>query len=92
MTGALRHEVLALYREILRTARVFRGQKDAQGVEWMARLVHSARQEFAAAKDITDSGEITRRLIVGRDALYSIHEKVRTMRTRACVRALTRRR
>ncbi len=74
--GAIRSEVLSLYREILRTARVFRGQKDASGSDWMPRLLTSARHEFQSARDLTDPVEISRRLVVGRDALYQIHEKV----------------
>lgn len=75
-SGALRNEVLSLYREILRTSRIFKGQRDSNGVDWMPRLVESARQEFQSARDLTEEVEISRRIVVGRDALYQIQGKV----------------
>lgn len=73
---ALRSEVLSLYREILRTARVFRGNADQHGGDWMERLVQSARGELEAARNITSSEDITRRIVVARDALYKIQAKL----------------
>lgn len=74
--AAMRTEALSLYREILRTARVFSGQKDANGVDWMPRLIASAREEFQSARDLGEEVEISRRIVVGRDALYKIQGKV----------------
>lgn len=72
----LRGEVLALYREILRTSRVFRGQKNKHGDDWGKLIVRSARSEIEEARSMSDSEEVTRRIVVGRDALYKIHEKI----------------
>lgn len=76
MSHNLRKDVLRLYRDILRTARVFHRQLDASGQDYAALLAASARKEFESARTITSREQIYRRLIVGRDALYQIHDKV----------------
>lgn len=40
-------------------------------------LRNSARSEFQKGRDLKDLEEIYRRLVVGRDALYQVQEKVR---------------
>jgi len=75
-TANLRREALQLYREILRTTRVFAGQTDPSGRDYAAALAASARSEFESSRSVTDAEEIYRRLVVGRDALHQIHDKV----------------
>lgn len=76
-TSNLRREALQLYREVVRTTRVFSGQLDTQGQDYATVLRASARKEFEKARGLTSREEIYRRLVVGRDALHQIHDKVR---------------
>lgn len=75
-TSNLRREVLQLYREIVRTSKAFSGQLDANGKDYATLVMSSARKEIEAASDIDSREEIYRRLVVGRDALHRIHDKV----------------
>lgn len=72
----LRREVLQLYREILRTTRIFAGQKDASHNDYSVVIARSARAEFERARGVISQEEIVKRIVVGRDALHQIHEKV----------------
>lgn len=80
----LRREALQLYREIVRTTKVFSGQLDGQGQDYATVLCASARKEFEEARALTSREEIYRRLVVGRDALHRIHDKVRGQK-RSCL-------
>lgn len=79
---SLRREALALYREILRTARAFTGQRDGAGRDYVAVLAASARREFEDARG-AGAEEAARRVVVGREALYKLHDMVRWRATRA---------
>ena len=80
----LRREALQLYREIVRTSKVFAGQVDANGKDYATALAASARKEFEEARSLTSREEVFRRIVVGRDALHQIHDKVRVKsRTRS---------
>lgn len=73
----LRKEALQLYREIVRTSKVFAGQLDANGKDYAALLSASARKEFEDSRSLTSREDIFRRIVIGRDALHQIHEQVR---------------
>lgn len=72
----LRREALQLYREIVRTSKLFAGQLDANGKNYAVVISASARKEFEDARLLTSREEIFRKIVVGRDALHQIHEKV----------------
>ena len=61
-------ESLALYRDILRTARHFTWVNDA-GQPWRTVLVENARAEFEQARYESDPLVIARLQFVGRDCL-----------------------
>lgn len=75
-TTNLRKEALQLYREIVRTAKFFSGQLDANGQDYAYVLCVSARKEFEEARSLTSREEIYRKLVVGRDALHQVQDKV----------------
>lgn len=72
----LRKEALQLYREIVRTSKFFSGQLDANGKDYATLLSTSARKEFEQARSLTSREEIFRRIVVGREALHQVHDKV----------------
>jgi len=69
-----RREALALYREILRTTRLFTWTNE-QGVPWRDLLRESARMEYEQARYETDPEVIARLLVVGRDAVQAAIDK-----------------
>jgi hypothetical protein len=69
-----RKEALSLYREILRTTRVFHWC-DETGTPWINRLRKEARKEFEASKEETDPLIIARMLVTGRDCVQQIQQK-----------------
>lgn len=70
-----RTEALRLYRDILRATRVFVWRNE-QGILWSDILKRNARQEFEQCRSERDPETITRMIIVGRDSLNQIMEKV----------------
>lgn len=73
----LRHEVLQLYREILRTARVFRGHGEALQQDNCYTICRSARTEIEKARNLTSREDILRHLVAARAALQQVQQKVR---------------
>ena len=71
----LRTESLKLYRDILRASRMFTWTNEA-GQPWGEILKANARKEFEQARYEKDPLIITRLLVVGRDSLNQIKEKV----------------
>lgn len=69
-----RREALALYREILRTTRLFTWTNE-QGVLWRDLLRDSARMEYEQARYETDPEVVARLLVVGRDAVQAALDK-----------------
>jgi Complex 1 protein (LYR family) len=63
-----RREVLALWRDVLRTSRAFYWSND-NGIPWCRVLRESARKEFEAAKKEKDPVIIMRLLVVGRQCV-----------------------
>lgn len=76
-SNQLRQEVLQMYREILRTARVFRGQLDGQCEDYCRVICTSARTELNNARKLTSQEEIMRRIVTARAALENVQRKVR---------------
>ncbi|CAN8064740.1 unnamed protein product [Agarophyton chilense] len=74
--SSLRHEALQLYRDILRTARIFRGQTNDKMQNMESELRKSARREFEQNRTLISREDICRSLVVGRDALHQIQEKI----------------
>ncbi len=68
-------ESLALYRDILRTARMFTWKNEA-GEEWGAVLAANARKEFEQARFETDPLVLARMHFVGRDCLVQTKDKI----------------
>lgn len=75
--SSLRQEVLQLYREILRTARVFRGQQDGQQQDYCQAVCKSARKEIESFRSLTSHEEVLRHLVTARTALEQVQQKVR---------------
>jgi len=63
-----RREVLALWRDVLRTSRAFYWSND-KGIPWCRVLKESARKEFEAARNEKDPLIIMRMLVVGRQCV-----------------------
>lgn len=72
---SLRSESLKLYRDILRASRMFTWANEA-GEPWRDVLRKNARKEFEQARYERDTLVITRLLVVGRDSLKQINEKL----------------
>lgn len=75
-SSQVRQQVLQLYREILRTARLFRGQVDQNNRDYCQLICRSARSEIDKARNLSSSEEVMRRIITGRVALDEIQQKV----------------
>ncbi len=69
-----RKEALSLYREILRTTKVFHWCDD-KGLPWSVRLRKEARREFEESREETDPLIIARMLVTGRDCVQQIQQK-----------------
>ncbi|KYR02715.1 hypothetical protein DLAC_00179 [Tieghemostelium lacteum] len=72
-----RKEALRLYRDILRTIRVFE-HKNEHGVPWKNIIRDSTRQEFEIARYESDPNKVVEMLMVGRDCLMKIQEGIIT--------------
>ncbi|KAG6622955.1 Complex 1 LYR protein [Phytophthora cinnamomi] len=70
-----RKEVLRLYREILRTTRMF-PHRNEQGQLWSAVLQQNARMEIEQNRYETDSETISKRILFGWKCLQEVQEKV----------------
>eukprot|EP00742_Colponemidia_sp_Colp-10_P012631 GILJ01014214.1.p1 GENE.GILJ01014214.1~~GILJ01014214.1.p1 ORF type:complete len:103 (-),score=9.42 GILJ01014214.1:181-489(-) len=68
-------EALRLYRDILRACRKFTWANE-QGEPWGEVIKKSTRAEFEAARNETDPVLIARSLVVGRDCLMQLEEKM----------------
>ena len=68
-------EILLLYREALQMTRRFTWAND-DGEPWEDILRRTARAEFEAMRDETDSVKVGKFLITWRESVTRIHEKV----------------
>ena len=73
-----RREVLALYRDILRTARAFYWP-DENGEQWSTVLKRSARKEFEQARNEKDPLIVARLIVVGRQCVQDTKNKFNEM-------------
>jgi hypothetical protein len=71
----MNRESLALYRDILRAARVFTWN-NAAGQPWRGLLIANARKEFEQARLENDPLVVARLLFVGRDCLNQTKDKL----------------
>lgn len=77
-----RREALALYRDILRAARLF-AWPDDRGVPWREVLRANARREFEEARGERDPEVVARLLIGGRDAVQQALDRLADASRRA---------
>ena len=71
---SLNREALKLYRDILRTSKLFTWPHES-GVPWSVLLKQNARKEFEEARFEKDPLLISRMLYVGRDCLNQTTDK-----------------
>jgi hypothetical protein len=72
---SLRSEALSLYRESLRTCRVFTWQHPT-GRPWGEVLAETLRAEFEAARQEKEPGRVLQLLVNGREALRNTQERL----------------
>ncbi len=70
-----KRESLILYRDVLKLAKKFYWCHK-NGKEWSEILVKSARKEFEENRDLLDSAELGRKLVIGRQAIIEVDEKI----------------
>ncbi|KAG7391119.1 hypothetical protein PHYPSEUDO_005886 [Phytophthora pseudosyringae] len=70
-----RKEVLRLYREILRTSRMF-PHRNEQGQLWSDVLRQNARMEIEQNRYETDGETISKRILFGWKCLQEVQEKM----------------
>ena len=70
-----KRESLLLYRDVIKIARKFYWRHN-NGKEWSEILLKSARKEFEENRDLLDSAELGRRLVIGRQAIIELDEKI----------------
>lgn len=76
LTKATRHkEALSLYRDILRTAKVFHWVEESSGEPWNVKLKKEARKEFEASREEKDPLILARMMVTGRDCVHQIQIK-----------------
>ena len=71
----LNTESLALYRDIIRAARVFTWNNE-KGQPWRGLLVANAKKEFEQARYESDPLVVAQLLFVGRDCLNQTKDKL----------------
>lgn len=70
-----KRESLILYREALKMCRKF-FWRSKDGKEWSEILQKSARMEFENNKNLLDSAEVGKLLVVGKQSLIELEEKI----------------
>ena len=73
-SSVTRTEALALYRDILRTAKAFHWC-DEKGIPWHTKLRTEARKEFDASKEEKDPLIIARMLVTGQEFVQEVQRK-----------------
>lgn len=68
-------ESLILYRDVVKISKKFFWNNN-NGQQWSEILLKSARKEFEANRNLFDSAELGRRLVIGRQAILELEEKV----------------
>lgn len=70
-----KRESLLLYRDCIKMCRKFYW-KNTDGREWSEILLKTARKEFEEYRNLLDSVEVGRKVVLGRQALIQIEEKI----------------
>ena len=70
-----KRESLILYRDIIKLAKKF-FWRHKNGQEWSDILLKSSRKEFEENRDLFDSAEIGRKLVIARQAIIELEEKI----------------
>lgn len=70
-----RKEALILYRHCVKASKRF-FWKRIDGKDWSEIILKSARSEFEFNRDLLDSLEVGRKIVLGKDALMQIDDKV----------------
>jgi hypothetical protein len=68
-------ESLVLYRDVIKVCRKF-FWNNQNGKEWSVILQKSARKEFEENRNLLDSAEVGRKLVIGRQAILEVEEKI----------------
>jgi hypothetical protein len=68
-------ESLLLYRDSIKLSRKFFWRNN-DGREWSEILLKSARKEFEENRNLLDTAEVGRKLVLGRQALMELDDKV----------------
>jgi hypothetical protein len=68
-------ESLLLYRDSIKICKKFFWRNN-DGREWSEILLKSARKEFEENRNLSDSAEVGRRLVLGRQALLDLDDKI----------------
>jgi hypothetical protein len=70
-----KRESLILYREVVKLSKRF-FWRHKNGQEWSEILLKSARKEFEENRNMVDSAEIGRKIVIAKQAIIEIEEKV----------------
>lgn len=70
-----KRESLLLYRESVKISKKFFWRNN-NGREWSEILLKSARKEFEENRYLEDTAEVGRRLVLGRQALLELDDKI----------------
>jgi hypothetical protein len=70
-----KRESLLLYRDSIKLSRKFFWRNN-DGREWSEILLKSARKEFEENRNLYDTAEVGRKLVLGRQALMELDDKV----------------
>lgn len=68
-------ESLLLYRDSIKICKKF-FWKNKNGREWSEILQKTARKEFEMNRNLTDSAELGRKLVIGRQSLLDLDDKI----------------
>ncbi len=70
-----KRESLLLYRDSVKLSKKFFWRSN-NGKEWSEILLKSARKEFEENRNLHDTAEVGRRLVLGRQALLDLDDKI----------------
>jgi hypothetical protein len=70
-----KRESLLLYRDSVKICRKFFWRNN-DGREWAEILIKSARKEFEENRNLSDTAEVGRRLVLGRQSILELDDKI----------------
>jgi hypothetical protein len=71
-----KRESVLLYRDTIKLCRKFFWRNINNGQEWSEILLKTARKEFEENRYLEDSSEVGRKLVLGRQALLDMDDKI----------------